>query len=440
VTAKEQFGISIIDRLKSAGFEAYFAGGCVRDRVRGLPAKDYDIATSAPPREIQRLFRRTIPVGAQFGVIIVIEEEVNFEVATFRTEGGYQDGRRPSKVEFTNVEEDARRRDFTVNGLYLDPSTGDILDFVGGQKDIASKIIRTIGKAEERFEEDHLRMLRAVRFACQLDFEIEDATFTAVKKLAGLISKVSHERVRDELVKILTSETPGRGMRLLDSSGLLPHILPEIETMKGVEQPSEYHPEGDVFVHTLMLIDGLKSAPIELAMGALLHDVAKPATFVRAPDRIRFNGHDKLGAEMAREICKRLAFPNQQTDVICALVAEHLRFKDVFQMRVSTLKRFLRMEHFDLHMQLHLLDCTASHKILTAYEFCKNKLAELALEPPPPSRILTGQDLIQLGFKPGKQFSEILRSVEDGVLEGQIKTKEDAVDFVSKTFKPGSTE
>lgn len=389
---KEKLGLGLLAALHRAGFEAYFAGGSVRDKLRGVAAHDFDIATNAVPDEIMKLFPKTVPVGVQFGVVIVIEEGVSFEVATFRTEGDYKDGRHPGRVAFATLVEDAKRRDFTVNGLYFDSKTNQIVDLVDGQKDLKAKIIRTIGNAEERFLEDHLRMMRAIRFAVQLGFEIEPKTFEMVKKHAALISKISIERVRDELSKTLTSADPARGIRLLDETGILKIILPEMEVMKGVEQPSEYHPEGDVYIHTLMLVEGLKNAPIELAMGCLLHDVAKPQTFVRASDRIRFHGHDKIGAEMSEKICKRLAFSNVQTGLICTLVAEHLRFKDAKQMKLSTLKRFLSLDRFDLHLELHRLDCMASHKNLDAYQFCTEKYAEFKALPPPPMKLVTGAE------------------------------------------------
>jgi len=429
---KEQLATQIVQTLHKHGFDAYFAGGCVRDKLRGVEPKDFDIATSALPDQVQKLFPKTVPVGVQFGVIIVVEQDENFEVATFRTEGGYQDGRRPTKVEFSNVEEDARRRDFTVNGLYYDVKTKKVLDFVGGQEDLKKKVLKTIGDPEARFLEDHLRMLRAVRFAVQLGFAIAPETLDAIRKHAPKIAKVSAERIRDEFSKILTSPEPARGVRELDALGLLKEFLPEAEKMKGCEQPAEYHPEGDVFIHTMMLLDGLKNSPIELAMGCLLHDIAKPDTFERAADRIRFHGHDKIGAEKSEVICKRLTFSNEQTKTICELVAEHLRFKDVFNMRVSTLKRFLSIPHFDLHMELHRLDCMASHKKMDAYEFCKTKLAEMAKDPPPPSRLINGSDLILMGYRPGKELGAILREVEDAVLEGIVHTKEEALEFVKQ--------
>lgn len=431
---KAQLAYKIIQTLWEKGFEAYLAGGCVRDQLRGVPPKDFDIATSARPEQIQSLFAKTIPVGVAFGVVLVIEEGMPFEIATFRREGVYQDGRHPTEVAFTSVEEDARRRDFTVNGLYLDVRTQKVLDFVGGEADLGKKILRTIGDPTSRFLEDHLRLLRAVRFAVQLGFEIEDGTWKILCQHAEKIQSVSMERIREELSKILTSPNPGRGMRLLDECGMIQHILPELLLMKGVEQPMEYHPEGDVWIHTLMLLDQLKDAPVELAMGALLHDIAKPQTFVRAEDRIRFHGHDRIGADMAREICKRLTFSNDQTDLIVALVREHLRFKDAFQMRVSTLKRFLGIPRFDLHLALHKIDCMASHGKLDAHRFCTEKWEEFLKLPPPPSKLLTGDDLIALGFKPGKEFAKILTAMEDGVLEGAITNREEALAFVKKNF------
>ncbi len=424
----------IVATLRSKGYEAYFAGGCVRDSLRGVEPHDFDIATNAHPQEVQKLFQKTIPVGVQFGVILVVEEGISFEVATFRHEAGYVDGRRPTEVVFTNLKQDAIRRDFTVNGLYYDPQTKKTIDYVGGEADIKAKVIRTIGNPDDRFLEDHLRLMRAIRFSVQLGYEIEETTWKAIEKHHALIQKVSQERIREEFTKTLTSKDPARGVRLLDSSGLLKFILPEMEVMKGVEQPMEHHPEGDVFVHTMMLVEGLKEAPIELALGCLLHDVAKPATFVRAPDRIRFHGHDTIGAEMSEKICKRLTYSNEQTTLVCELVREHLRFKDAFQMRTSTLKRFLSLPRFDLHLELHRLDCMASHQKLEAYHFCKAKYEEFLKLPPPPLRLINGQDLIERGFKPGPEFSKILRAVEDAILEGTVHTREEALKFLEENY------
>ncbi|MCB0418777.1 MAG: CCA tRNA nucleotidyltransferase [Bdellovibrionales bacterium] len=430
-----QLATEIVERLHKAGHDAYFAGGCVRDKLLGLPAKDYDIATSARPSDIQKLFPKTIPVGVQFGVILVVESGIPFEVATFRTEGNYEDGRRPQKVSFTDVQSDAKRRDFTVNGLYYDLRTKKVLDFVGGEKDLQQKLIRSIGKAEDRFLEDHLRMLRAARFAVQLGFSLDPETETAITKHAALIGKVSQERIREEFSKLLISPSPAVGIRLLDKLGLLKHFLPEVLVLKGVEQPAQYHPEGDVFVHTLMLLEGMgPNPPLELALGCLFHDIAKPATFERAEDRIRFHGHDRVGEEMTRKILKRLTYSNDQIDLVCALVRDHLKFKDAFQMRQSTLRRFLSEERFDLHLELHRLDCLASHKDLQAYEFCKKKYEEFKQLPPPPLRLINGEDLTKMGYLPGPSMGKILRAVEDAILEGDVLTREAALSFVKANF------
>jgi poly(A) polymerase len=432
---KLPLALEVLSKLKNRGFQAYFAGGCVRDRLLGKEPKDYDIATSATPEQVSSVFERTVPVGAHFGVTLVVEKGEAFEVATFRNDGAYVDGRRPEGVVFSSVEEDAQRRDFTVNGLYWDGVSDEPLDLVNGREDLQKKVLRTIGDPARRFIEDHLRLLRAVRFAVQLGFEIEASTFDAVKKHASLIRATSHERVRDELTKILTSPEPARGIRLLDETGLLQEVLPEIVTMKGVEQPSEYHPEGDVYVHTLLLLEQLSGAPAELAWGALLHDVAKPATFERAADRIRFHGHDVIGAQMADGILRRLAFSNDSRELICSLVLEHLRFKDAKNMKLSTLKRFFSLDRFDLHLALHKIDCMASHQDMTALRFCEEKIAEFSKEPPPPLRLVKGADLLALGYRPGPEFTQILRAVEDAILEGQVKTKEDGIEFVLKRFE-----
>lgn len=434
---KESTAKRILETLHRHGHEALLAGGCVRDRLRRVAPKDFDIATSATPDEVQKIFPKTIPVGAHFGVVLVVESGTPFEVATFRAESGYQDGRRPTQVSFTGVEEDAKRRDFTVNGLYFDIRSQKVLDFVGGAADLGKKVIRTIGDARERFEEDHLRILRAARFATQLGFTIDPGVEKAMRELAPLITKVSAERVREELSKILTSARPAEGLRLLDRMGLLSLILPEVETMKGVEQPPEYHPEGDVFIHTMLLMEGMSEPPIELALGGLFHDIAKPATFERATDRIRFHGHDKQGADMARAILKRLTYPNHVIDLVCALVADHLKFKDAFQMRESTLRRFLSQDRFDLHLELHRLDCMASHKKLEAYEFCQKKLAQFAAEPRPPERLLSGSDLVALGYPTGPSMGEMLRVLGDAILEGEVKTKDEATAWVIQRYPKG---
>lgn len=437
---KERIAHQLVQRLLAQGFETYLAGGCVRDKVRGVPPKDFDIATSAQPEVVQKTFEKTIPVGVQFGVILVIEQGHTFEVATFRSDGAYQDGRHPESITFSTVEADSKRRDFTVNGMYLDVRTGQVVDLVGGREDLSRRLIRTIGDPQQRFAEDRLRMLRAVRFAAQLDFKMDPPCVSAIRANAHDIVSVSRERIQGEISKILTGPSPGNGFRLLDGVGLLEPILPEMVAMKGVEQPAEYHPEGDVYTHTLLLLDQLSNAPLELALGALLHDVAKPKTFDRATDRIRFHGHDRLGAEMSRDICRRFAYPNDVLNLVCALVAEHLKFKDVTHMRLSTLKRFVGTPRFDLHLELHKIDCKASHGKMDAYDFCQQKLKEFSALPPPPLRLVTGDDLISLGHRPGPHFGKILRAVEDAILEGEIKEKSQALEWIRKNHPRCSDE
>jgi poly(A) polymerase len=433
---KQEAAFQVLNELTKHGHEAYFAGGCVRDRVRGVAPKDFDIATNARPEAVQKIFPKTIPVGVQFGVVLVMQHSHSVEVATFRTEGNYRDGRRPDAVEFATLAEDAKRRDFTVNGLYWDGKSEHCIDLVHGIADLNQRIIRCIGKPDERFGEDHLRMLRAVRFAVQLGFEIEPATFESIRKHAALIQKISPERIRDELAKLLTSPQPARGMRLLDESGLVQYILPEVLLMKGVEQPPQYHPEGDVYVHTMLLMEQLNEVELALAWGCLLHDIAKPNTFERAADRIRFHGHDRIGAEMTEKILRRLHYPNDLIRVVAALVAEHLKFKDTFKMKQSTLKRFFAMERFDLHLELHRIDCNASHKDFQAYEFCKKHYAEFLAQPPPVKLPISGEDLKLMGFPPGREYKTILTAVEDAILEGTLSTREEALAYVKTHFPP----
>lgn len=430
---------SVVEHLRASGYRAFFVGGCVRDTIMGTPPKEYDITTDAKPEEIMRIFSNTVPVGASFGVVLVLENRYKFEVATFRRDESYSDGRHPDSVVYTSSErEDVMRRDFTINGILYDPMTEEAIDYVGGKEDIEKGIIRTIGDPYERFNEDKLRMMRAVRFASRFKYEIEESTLRAIKKLAPLISQVSAERVRDEVVKIISQKNPGYGLRLLRENGLLVHILPEIDKMYGVPQPPEFHPEGDVFTHTCLVLDKIyeitKGEPsLELSVGALLHDVGKPDT-LSIEDRIRFNGHDKVGAEIAVKICRKLRFSNKETERIKALVREHLRFKDVFNMKESTLKRFLRMPYFEDHLMLHLADCLASHGSTEAYDFVKKKLDEIKEEEIKPKPILSGYDLIEMGYKPGPIFSKILDSLEEAQLEGDIKDKEEAKRFVIERF------
>ncbi len=449
------FAISIVQTLRQHGFQAYLVGGCVRDLLLGREPKDYDVATSATPEQVLSIFPETYAVGAQFGVVLVPMPERDVasnvstesssksravEVATFRSDIGYSDGRHPDEVRFSrDPREDVARRDFTINGMLLDPegaqAPGQVLDFVGGRKDLEAGIIRTIGDPERRFGEDKLRMLRAVRFAARFGYTIEPATFGAIQKLAPQIEVVSRERVRDELTRMLTEGQARRAFLLLDESGLLRHVLPEISAMKGVEQPAEFHPEGDVFVHTLLLLENLpQPCPLTLAWGALLHDVGKPPTFRVAPDRIRFDGHVEVGVKMAEEICRRLRFSNDETEQILALVDNHMRFGHATRMKESTLKKFLRMPGFDEHLALHRADCLASHRNLTTYEFVQQKRAEIPAEKMRPAPLVTGEDLIAQGHVPGPKFREILSAVEDAQLEGRLTARDAALEFVRREF------
>jgi poly(A) polymerase len=425
--------------LRAAGYQAYLVGGCVRDLLLKREPADYDVSTDATPDQVQKIFPDSLAVGAQFGIIIVLRDSEQVEVATFRSDVGYSDGRHPDKVVFSRTaQEDVQRRDFTINALLMDPETGAVLDYVGGQRDLAAGIIRAIGDPRQRFQEDKLRMIRAIRFAARFRYAIEGATFGAIQKLAAEISQVSAERIRDELTKLLTEGAARRGFELLDESGLLAQVLPEITRMKGVEQPAQFHPEGDVWTHTLLMLEQLKAGcSPTLAWGVLLHDVGKPPTFTPPSglgDRIRFNEHVEVGMKMAEGICRRLRFSNEDTDQIVALVANHMRFKDVPQMKVSTLKRFVRLEHFDEHLELHRFDCLSSHRNLENYEFVRRFVAETPAEQVRPPRLLTGEDLKEMGFSPSPQFKEILDSLEEAQLSGKISTREDAIRFVQASF------
>ncbi|MBI2609226.1 MAG: CCA tRNA nucleotidyltransferase [Deltaproteobacteria bacterium] len=430
----EKEAFKIVKKLNEKGFTAYYAGGFVRDKLLGNPISDIDIATDAKTEDIQNIFEKTIPIGASFGVVQVHQGGYQFEVATFREEGAYSDGRHPDKVSFTTPEKDALRRDFTINGMFYDPTTHKIIDYIDGQKDLKKKVIRTIGDAHKRFEEDKLRMLRAVRFASRLRFHLEEKTKKVIFQMASHISQVSAERVRDEVLKILTSGKARSGFELLDEVGLLKEILPEISAMKGVEQPSEFHPEGDVYIHTMMMLEKLeKGIHPEVALGILLHDVGKPPTF-KVAERIRFDAHENVGANMAAHICKRLRMSKASTEHVVSLVKQHMKFKDVKNMRESTLKRFLRQDKFQDHMYLHKIDCSSSHNILEAYEFCEKKIKEFGKEKMKPTPFVTGQDLINLGLKPGPTFKKILTLIEDAQLEGKIRSKEEALDLIKKNY------
>jgi poly(A) polymerase len=440
----KDFAISIVRTLREHGYKAYLVGGCVRDLLLGCEPADYDVTTDAIPDEVMRIFPDTYAVGAQFGVVLVplpkalVSKDENdaVEVATFRSDIGYSDGRHPDQVRFSkDPREDVERRDFTINGLLLDPVSNQVLDFVGGGNDLKAAIIRTIGDPQRRFAEDKLRMLRAVRFASRFGYTIEPETFRAIQQLAPQINQVSRERVREELNKMLTEGRARQAFLLLDETGLLHEVLPEIEAMKGVEQPLQFHPEGDVFVHTLLLLDKLPHpSPITLAWGALLHDVGKPATFRVAPDRIRFDGHVDIGVRMAEEICHRLRFSNEDTDQILALVDNHMRFAHVQQMKESRFKRFVRMPRFDEHLQLHRMDCESSHGDLTSYNFTREKMASMPPEIIRPAPLISGDDLIAAGYPPGPQFKKILSAVEDGQLEGCLHSREEALAFVRSEF------
>lgn len=424
---------TIVKKLVQKGHKAYFAGGCVRDLLMGQESADIDIATSAKPDEILNLFSKTFEKGKAFGVVSVLLEGHEFEVATFRKEGKYSDGRHPDSVSWTDDKQDALRRDFTMNGMFYDPLTQKIIDYVSGQEDLKKKIIRTIGVPQHRFDEDKLRMMRAVRFSARFGYPMDTGTQEAILKMAPHITEVSPERIREELLKILTQSHPHHGIDLLSQLGLLKIILPEIEMMKGVEQPPQFHPEGDVYIHTLLVLEHLKNPNPELAMGALLHDVGKPPTF-SIKERIRFDGHVEVGAQMAQKICRRLRFSNKQTEHICKLILDHLKFMHVKQMRKSTLKRFLSQERFQDHLDLHKADCLGCHGLLENYEFCKSKLEELKKEPIPKKPLVSGNDLIRLGFKPGPIFKKILTDIETARLEGEIQTKSEGLKFVKHKF------
>ncbi len=463
--------LHIVETLRGKGFEAYFAGGCVRDLLLGREPKDYDVTTSATPDVILNMFPRTFAVGAHFGVVLVAAsrvaedlaapqvavspsqgEYVITEVATFRSDGAYSDGRHPDAVRYTTrPEEDVQRRDFTINGLLLDPlrdggrldpaRTGSaslrssVLDFVGGLADLDAGILRAIGEPRRRFEEDQLRLLRAVRFSARFGFALESQTAAAIRALASRIHAVSRERIRDELTRMLTEGKARRAFELLDETGLLAEVLPEIARMKGVAQPPQYHPEGDVWTHTLMLLDQLDpGCAATLAWGALLHDVGKPPTFRIAPDRIRFDGHVEVGVAMGAEICRRFRFSNDDTRQILALIENHMRFADAPRMKASTLKRFFRLDNFPEHLALHRMDCLAAHANLDIWNFVREKYASMPEEAVRPVPLLTGRDLIAAGYAPGPQFKPMLAAVEDAQLEGAIATPDEAMTLVRKRF------
>jgi poly(A) polymerase len=444
----------IVLALRAAGHQAYFAGGCVRDLLLGVEPKDFDVATSATPDVVMRVFKKTYSVGAHFGVVLVCTSdgeggEIATEVATFRHDGAYSDGRRPDAVRFsTEAREDVLRRDFTINGMLLDPvvfeETGDAgaaaLDFVGGREDLKAGVVRAIGEPAVRFAEDKLRMLRGVRFAARLGFEMEARTMAAIRGAAAEIAQVSCERIRDELTLMLTEGHARRAFELLDATGLLAQVLPEAVRMHGVAQPPQFHPEGDVWVHTMLLLERLEAgASATLAWGALLHDIGKPATF-RPPDpkkpgdRIRFDGHVEVGVRMAEAILGRLRFSNEETEQIVALVKNHMRFGDILQMRESTLKRFLRLPHFEEHLALHWMDCTSAHGDLRLYEFAKERYEAAPVETIRPKLLVTGRDLIAAGYRPGPEFKAMLEAAEDAQLENTATTTQEGLGVVRQRF------
>jgi poly(A) polymerase len=454
--------LRIAETLRSRGYEAYFAGGCVRDLLLGREPADYDVATNATPDVVLDLFPRTFAVGAHFGVVLVAPdaEDAGFttEVATFRSDMAYSDGRHPDAVRYTaSAEEDVQRRDFTINGLLLDPlrpprplrggglldrGIGDpeilrsaVIDCVGGLADLDAGVVRAIGRPELRFAEDHLRMLRGVRFAARFGFELEPETQRAIRSLAPRIHAVSRERVRDEITKMLTEGHARRAFELLDETGLLAEVLPQIASMKGVEQPPQFHPEGDVWIHTLMLLEQLPAGcSMTLAWGALLHDVGKPPTFRRAPDRIRFDGHVEIGVAMAAEICRDFRFSNEEARQVLALIENHMRFMDAPRMKTSTLKRFFRLDRFEEHLALHRMDCLAASGNLEHWEFVRERFASMPEEAVRPQPLITGRELIAAGYTPGAGFREMLRAAEDAQLEGSIATAEEALQLVRERF------
>ncbi len=431
---KREAATEVVCRLRSQGFQAYFVGGCVRDLVMKREPADYDVTTDATPEQVVKIFPEGLAVGAQFGVVVVPREAGNVEVATFRRDGRYSDSRHPDQVLYaTTAAEDVRRRDFTVNGLLYDPLTGEVVDYVGGQADIRARLIRTIGPPLERLGEDHLRMLRAVRFAARLHFTLDPALANAIRELAPEIRRTSAERVRDEIIKMLTEGSARRAFELLDETGLLEQVLPEVKALQGVAQPPEFHPEGDVWTHTLMMLEGLRSPTSTLALGVLLHDIGKPPTFT-VRERIRFDNHAEVGAKMAEEICGRLRLSSRETERVVELVRHHLRFKDFPHMRRSTQLRFIRMEGFTEHLELHRLDCLASHGDLSNYELARRLLEQTPPEQVKPAPLVRGDDLIRLGYQPGPVFKTILRAIEDAQLEGAIHNREEALKLLKERF------
>ena len=433
---KKDFALEVARRLRRAGFEAYFAGGCVRDMLLGASPVDFDIATSARPKEVMGLFEKTVPVGEEFGSVRVVEPQGKFqvEVTTFRREVGYTDGRRPDRIEIATAAEDVKRRDFTINGMLLDPETEEVLDYVGGREDLKSRLIRAIGEPEERFEEDRLRLTRAVRFAARFDFEIEEKTYQAISKMAPKVKSVSFERIRDELKRMLSSPSRKRALELLSELSLLKEILPEVGAMKGVPQSAEHHPEGDVWVHTLLCMEKLKEPSWELSLATLLHDIGKPRAFAESAGA-SFIYHEKIGAEMAEEICQRLKVSAKEREKVVWLVKRHLVLKDAERMRKSTWKRLLASGNFDELLELHRVDALSSTLDLVTYNKALEMREELSKEELEPAPLITGHDLIALGLKPSALFKEILDEVREEQLEGRIKKRNEAIELIKKIMQ-----
>lgn len=429
--------LHIVQRLREAGHEAYLAGGCVRDRLLGRPPKDYDIATDATPRSVQDIFPDTVPVGSKFGSVVVVLEGDPFEVTTFRFDGPYSDGRRPVQVRYGTLEEDVRRRDFTINAMMYDPDEDRVIDLVNGREDLRRGLVRAIGDPHERFAEDRLRMVRAVRLACGLGFAIDGPTLQAIRDHAKAVTEVAWERIGAEVTRTLTEGAARRGVELLDETGLLEVILPEVAAMKGCEQTPDYHPEGDVFVHTLALLGQLNAPTETLAYGCLLHDVAKPPCRQPAGEKVTFYGHPELGAEMSLEILRRLKRSRAVAERVAWLVRYHLRYTQAPKMRLSTLKRFLAEDGIDELLELCRIDALSSNGDLGYYEFCQRKLAELGQEEVRPDPLLRGRDLIRLGYAPGPAFSAMLRAVEEAQLEGELRTPGEAMDWVRRRYPLG---
>jgi poly(A) polymerase len=424
----------IVAHLQGAGHVAYFAGGCVRDQLLGREAIDYDVATSARPEQVQELFRRVTDLtGKAFGVVRVMQGDETFEVATFRQDGPYKDGRRPESVRFATAEEDAQRRDFTINGIFFDPIAERYIDFVGGEADLQAKMVRAIGRAADRFAEDQLRLLRAIRFATRLQFNIEAGTWQAICAGATSIRSISAERVRDELNKIFSADKPELGLDLLDGSGLLKEVLPAVAELRGVDQPPQFHPEGDVFQHVRLMLSKIEKPNLELALGVLMHDVGKkPTSKVDANGRIRFNEHESIGAKMATDIMTSLRYDNKTIETVRELVQHHMQFKDVPHMRPSTLKRMMARPTFPLELELHRIDCSSSHGDLAHYDFLKTQLETMSAEQIDPTPLINGRDLIAMGLPPGRVFAKILDAVRVAQLDETVQTRAEALDLARR--------